>query len=443
MSSVYGGSFINIAAASARNVHEGCFLKPPDLVAALCARVTINGSSLVRNFRCYFEYDRSVTGSYLATRAWTYQEKLLPPRTIHFGNRGAFWECRAKIANEFLPDGFLSEFPDVNLMSVQSRRYFNFWWTHVVQFYSAANLTFESDKLPAISGVARRCYNETGRRYLAGMWREGLGEQLCWRVGKPRKRPPWCAPSWSWASINGQVHFTGRVRLQTKRSDIYNDAYLHVVDAKTTFLDGDPFGAVTGGSLHITCTGLLLAQLVEERTVKLELDNENLEGTREFHFMPDCLDDDMSGIVCLLPVFGGRSGRSHMRGDNGKEEEDDDDDDEDDDDDDNDGKHGSNKKNREQSNRDYDNQESGQDEHQRIHVLEICGIVLRKTDDGVGQFRRIGMFELWKNKPNREDLYECFLSAFKQHGSKIGKAVCAEVVENPAYPDEKYAISII
>lgn len=70
------------------------------------ARVTFNGKQIVREFfdrRCY---NRSVWGSHLATRAWALQERLLPPRTVHLGDRGAFWECRAKIASQFLPEGF-------------------------------------------------------------------------------------------------------------------------------------------------------------------------------------------------------------------------------------------------------------------------------------------------------------------------------------------------
>ena len=103
---------------------------------------------------------------------------MLPPRTIHFGDRGAFWECRTKIASEYLLDGFPSM-----LVSplVQRKGKFQWLWKQIVQLYSAANLTFGKDKLPVLSGVARLGHDETGDQYLAGLWRSQIEEQLCWR----------------------------------------------------------------------------------------------------------------------------------------------------------------------------------------------------------------------------------------------------------------------
>jgi hypothetical protein len=75
-------------------------------------------------------------------------------------------------------------------------------------------LTSSSDKLPALSGLAKhfRGYvpNST---YVSGLWSESLLEDLSWTRGrakngtiytKPRKRR---ARSWSWAAIDGDVAY--------------------------------------------------------------------------------------------------------------------------------------------------------------------------------------------------------------------------------------------
>ncbi|RYP08513.1 hypothetical protein DL764_001844 [Monosporascus ibericus] len=53
-------------------------------------------------------------------------------------------------------------------------------WQKLVEAYSARSLTYETDRLPALSGVASRVHRQLGFRYLAGLWKEGLPANLCW-----------------------------------------------------------------------------------------------------------------------------------------------------------------------------------------------------------------------------------------------------------------------
>jgi hypothetical protein len=205
MSSVYGGSTVTIAASSARNASQGCFLRPPTFNGGLRARIKDGERQRVQDFRGQEVYELSTFGTYLGSRGWALQEKILPPRTIHFSDRGAFWECRTLIASEDLPEGFPRK-----LVSPLVRRKgeFHWLWPDIARLYSAANLTFGKDKLPALSGIARLYHNETGDQYLAGLWRTKIEEQLCWRrwSSKPSaERPLWRAPSWSWTSIDEEV----------------------------------------------------------------------------------------------------------------------------------------------------------------------------------------------------------------------------------------------
>jgi hypothetical protein len=84
----------------------------------------------------------------------------------------------------------------------------------VVYDYTHRHLTIASDKLNAISGIAddfKRYFGDS--RSLAGLWEHYLVGGLVWQkpleTALPRpvpEDPSVRAPSWSWASVNGQVY---------------------------------------------------------------------------------------------------------------------------------------------------------------------------------------------------------------------------------------------
>lgn len=114
MSSVYGGSYVNIAASSATNAHQGCHTKVNGLVDGLQVKVHISGQVDGHKLIQFEEgalYHAALWQTPLASRAWAFQEKILSPRTIHFGDRGVYWECANKIASECLPCGLVLATP--------------------------------------------------------------------------------------------------------------------------------------------------------------------------------------------------------------------------------------------------------------------------------------------------------------------------------------------
>ena len=405
MSSVYGGSTITIAASSARDSSQGCFLKLPNFSGGLRARITDGGRQRVQDFRSRNVYNLSTFETHLGTRAWALQEKMLPPRTIHFSDRGAFWECRTTIASEYLPDGFPNQ-----LVSPLVRRKgkFKWLWPQIVQLYSAANLTFGKDKLPALSGIARLGYNETGDQYLAGLWRGQIEEQLCWRRWGSKstvKRPPWRAPTWSWASIDGTVSW------YTRQEGILETKYAHVLDASTTKYGHDPFGQVTSGVIRLACSTMAAGYLVHpKKSGKLEAEEGAIivlhagNEEQEFPIQIDCLDDgyqEDNGPIHLLPLLGGETGNGTCE--EGKEV---------------------------------------------LHELIIEGIVLRATGVTKGEFSRIGSFNFYKNRIRRIEIeddkgYEPFLQVLEEHGTATAEAACAEITSNPKHLDERYVITIV
>jgi hypothetical protein len=146
MSSVYGGSYVNIAAFSGKSAHEGCLFRSEDKIDGFQARVTAAGHpSAVVQFERYDAYRNAVTSSHLATRAWTFQEKILPLRTIHFGHWGTLWECASKVATVDLPGGLYANggamIADFHLDKSGDIAAWWAWWSYAVGVYSAAKTT--------------------------------------------------------------------------------------------------------------------------------------------------------------------------------------------------------------------------------------------------------------------------------------------------------------
>ncbi|KAI8724343.1 HET domain-containing protein [Fusarium sp. LHS14.1] len=126
-------------------------------------------------------------------------------------------------------------------------------WHEIVRIYSNLTLSVETDRLPAIAGLARQAqWCRTGS-YLAGLWEDSLEEDLLWRVsklvpGSNLRRPAYRAPSWSWASINGGVSYL-KGRSRNAGSDF------HLRKAVCIPVPGaDQFGQIAKGHLEVECT---------------------------------------------------------------------------------------------------------------------------------------------------------------------------------------------
>jgi hypothetical protein len=141
-------------------------------------------------------------------------------------------------------------------------------WSRLVGAYTLAKLTIKTDKLVAISGLARKAdelHAQVGGKYLAGLWEAALPIELLWRVidpasGSPTRPDSFTAPSWSWASVDGAVELPIK--------NLYRGTAVRasVVEATTIPVD-DPFGAVSGG--HIRIRGPVWEASVREAEPKL------------------------------------------------------------------------------------------------------------------------------------------------------------------------------
>ena len=235
MRNVYAHSMLNIAATAAKNSDEGCFRdRNPSLLRPCITYATWTGIPETQ----YAVLDNLFWRDNLSTlpllrRGWVLQERVLAPRILHFGQAQTFWECQVKNACETYPNGVPSSiWNGVNFKELDSlfgrdtrpkplspidRLYPapgpHDFWNRIVVEYSKCDLTYESDKLVALAGIARQVQLVTGDDYVAGMWKSQFPLSLGWhveRVQDPRvplaRRPSaYRAPSWSWASVNAPI----------------------------------------------------------------------------------------------------------------------------------------------------------------------------------------------------------------------------------------------
>ena len=125
-------------------------------------------------------------------RAWCLQERFLATKLLHFTSTEMIWECKLKIRCECeffdMAEGHLDSFgtklakPEFHRCILQSspKAKLSRWW-RMVEEYSLRGLTKETDRLPAISGLASRMAGPELGEYLAVMWRENLLLGLLWQ----------------------------------------------------------------------------------------------------------------------------------------------------------------------------------------------------------------------------------------------------------------------
>lgn len=259
MATVYGGSSLNIAASSARDGSEGCFLQPLNHAGGFTARVCTKGRKEILEFSTGAAYYENFFESHLATRAWTVQEKVLSPRTLHCGHRGLFWECRIQVASEYFPYGFseTNSFLRGTILRWYSRN-LDTYWTRLRRWYSGCDLTNPGDKLVALSGVARLIQDQTGHQYFAGLWRQDLEQELCWSAIHPRQRPQYRAPSWSWAAVDGEVDF----------KPVDGIPFVRVRSVSLIHPGGNNLGEVLHGTLSLHCDMIICGTVVAEEIAR-------------------------------------------------------------------------------------------------------------------------------------------------------------------------------
>jgi Heterokaryon incompatibility protein (HET) len=198
MGDIYRNGVFNIAATAANDRAPGLFqTRDPTTISSFKVKMTWKNHEKDYLLARFNIWNDGIVNQELNRRGWVLQERLLSPRTIHFGTQ-IFWECCELQACETWPEGLpfgLSHLEyyrnrvlgsklhplsiDGSLKTSESLYQL---WKNIVRSYMDCKLTKISDRVIALSGVAKEMQAILEDEYMAGLWRKDLLHELVWFV---------------------------------------------------------------------------------------------------------------------------------------------------------------------------------------------------------------------------------------------------------------------
>jgi hypothetical protein len=259
--------------------------------------------------------------SALYRRGWVLQEEVLSLRLLKFGRKQIRWECQGFGARESQPCA--EDQPTLSLMKSQRLPYVSMlrsllqepkldqavrrsgWglfdcWDAIVVDYCERSLTYQSDNLPALAGVARTVATRYQLTYINGLWKEDFCDGLLWAcVNKvdAAKHPLEAAlnstfPSWTWFSQWGKsIQYPNNYHRRNTHT-MYTISGLRHLGNHNLAIYGSEF---TQGSLdetpyqHASMTALMLVGYCTIGKVDLDRSIEKTHSTIDIY-------DDVSGV---------------------------------------------------------------------------------------------------------------------------------------------------
>jgi hypothetical protein len=180
MASVYSNAYVVLSATGSPSSTSGLSVFSPDRPAPIYSPFEYTATNGITGTLHAFSSSREIAANPfspgdnallrhepLSQRGWALQERWLAPRVLHFGRDQMFFECyccflseeglympgrgdtlfpTTHFASDNLPSSTLETTPDTPMQQ----------WIAVLDAYSRRALTHASDKLPALSGLARR-----------------------------------------------------------------------------------------------------------------------------------------------------------------------------------------------------------------------------------------------------------------------------------------------
>ncbi|ETS86990.1 hypothetical protein PFICI_00818 [Pestalotiopsis fici W106-1] len=216
MCRVYEESEFTIAASSASNSSQGLF----------GVRSNVNFVELPYTHResgtrgAIYAYEHPVGASTifekssLSGRGWVLQESVLARRTMHFTAFGVYWTCGRD------PGYQRNEFEVGTAYIVPNT------WMAMIREYTRRDLTYKSDKMVAIQGLADAWAKRTKNIYYHGIFLEELPYCLLW-IGRGSVLEALVrnigngVPSWTWASTTGRIEFASIAVEDKSASEVF------------------------------------------------------------------------------------------------------------------------------------------------------------------------------------------------------------------------------
>lgn len=264
--------FENALQLNPKNSHKIANLKNPDSsISEIYSRVMstdpTNGKS---------QHRWKVSSSPLNQRGWVLQECILARRIVHFTDSEMIWECVECLRCECMEVeahekeatswSELSMVRDLRMEALhgddyaESQRINHLYlqWRKLISLYGRLILTEDTDRLPALSGLAKHCQSRGLGKYLAGIWENDLLVSLVWHIRTDEPVQAWSeymAPSWSPFSVGYIERCDGLIEAgywyceDERYHQRWAEPQAEVLEAQCTPTGNDPTGTVKDGFL--------------------------------------------------------------------------------------------------------------------------------------------------------------------------------------------------
>jgi hypothetical protein len=208
--------------------------------------------------------------SSLESRAWCFQEQFLSSRILHYTPSKVVWKCDESF---IMNDPYAYTPYDISSRSILldldlKKGLVENWYTDIVKNYCGRRLTRETDRLPAISSVAKLFNSRLGSKYIAGLFETEIVRGLLWAIKKPSSNGSHksnIAPSFSWAS-----------RAEFSLAWLSPPSYFQgfkLYHSKVTHCSDDEYGAIQEASISLF--GLSVKVTLDVSLSKDELYNDH------------------------------------------------------------------------------------------------------------------------------------------------------------------------
>lgn len=262
MAAIYQNAYVTLAAAITAQPSDGLFTKEGDQNNwAYQTPVVIRQGSKEYHVYARNELEHYMGYFSLYDRGWVFQERLLSPRIVHFVGEELIWECRefrdCECGSPSVKEGISRPVMPTNACREMDEET-HVLWRKLVSSYSKLSLTYESDALPALAGLASTFSRLSGDiEYAAGNWRSHrLLSDLLWYRVHVRPQPPgadvavrpWRAPSWSWVSarfVPGEVDFAP-----------FTESLCELTEVVTVPSGANPYGQLETAYVRIVTRGI-------------------------------------------------------------------------------------------------------------------------------------------------------------------------------------------
>jgi hypothetical protein len=275
MGYIFRHAYITFCSLASSSCHDSLFDRTPslaidfqsNLLPTISGSYTIHTMPLTSNLSAR-DHDQILSADFFNSkwlnRGWTFQEDCLSTRRLLFGTSSVHFSCgniqwsegQQSFGTEDLytrPHDVLNDLASFYEGGTTLEAVYEIWM-ELVSDFTARQLTYSSDKFPAIAGVAQYVSETLKDTYLAGLWKENLLPGILWHRYKNdtlasleryvlalHYPDPYIAPSWSWATDDIYVNFYIRHR------KIEPECTIISANIETDMLN--PFGQVQQGKI--------------------------------------------------------------------------------------------------------------------------------------------------------------------------------------------------